>query len=77
MQIIGEDAYAFVAAKKNGEESAAISFFGFENHPLAEFADEPIEVKVEAKKTKNKNENSLKLAAGKELLLSMEYGWVE
>ncbi len=75
--VLGEDAYVFVAAKKNDEEAAILAFLGLENHPLAEFSDEPIEVEVEAKKTKKKNENALKLSAAKQLLLSLEYCWVK
>lgn len=75
--LFGEDAYAVVAAKKAGEASGLIQFLGLQNHPLAEFDEEPLEVKLDAKKTKKKNEKSLKLSAGKEELLSLEYEWVE
>lgn len=73
--IFGEDLYVVVATKKDGEPSALISFLGLESHPLADFADAPLEVKVEAKKSKKKN--NFKLAAGKEVLLSADYEWVD
>ena len=74
--ILGEDPYVVVAAKKDGGEAAILlSFLGLESHPLADFADEPLEVRLEAKKTKKKN--NLKLVAGKETLLSAEYGWAD
>ena len=78
--LLGEDPYVIVVAKNEGETLALASFLGLENHPLADFADEPLEVEMEldVKKSKTKNtSHTLKLAVGKEALLSMEYGWAD
>ncbi len=77
---LGEDPYIYSAL---GEAKAFCSFLGLDNHPLAEFMDEPAELKLELVKPKSKSKGklletpALEIKFDKEILLEMQCEWVE